>query len=238
MYKYVLGLVGAALCAATVIGFPHLFGYSGAPGSQGTCAASCHGSSGGTIQVTGFPTEYVPGANYTVTVSHAGGESIRQFNGSCRIGAGSPNAGVISAGTNTSTYSVIQETNGIHFNDVNQAGGTFQWTAPSPGTGEVTLYIAGLQGGYDGLNSALTLAATEASGCCIPPLRGNVDYDPSVAIDISDLVYLVDYMFTGGPVPPCIEEADMNGDAVIDISDLVWLVDYMFTGGPPPADCP
>ena len=79
-------------------------------------------------------------------------------------------------------------------------------------------------------------------GCCIPPLRGNVDYDPADATDISDLVYLVDYMFTGGPAPECGEEADMNADGVaepiIDISDLVYLVDYMFTGGPQPLDCP
>ncbi len=75
-------------------------------------------------------------------------------------------------------------------------------------------------------------------GCCMPPIRGNVDYDGGDAIDISDLVYLVDYMFTGGPEPPCFEEADMNGDTAIDISDLVWLVDYMFTGGPPPVACP
>ncbi len=74
-------------------------------------------------------------------------------------------------------------------------------------------------------------------GCCIG-IRGNVDYDPGDVIDISDLVYLVDYMFTGGEEPPCFEEADMNGDEVIDISDLVWLVDYMFTGGPQPVDCP
>ncbi len=74
--------------------------------------------------------------------------------------------------------------------------------------------------------------------CCLPPIRGNVDYDLGDAIDISDLVYLVDYMFTGGPEPPCFEEADMNGDSAIDISDLVYLVDFMFTGGPAPLDCP
>ncbi len=75
--------------------------------------------------------------------------------------------------------------------------------------------------------------------CCLGQ-RGNVDFDPGDVIDISDLVYLVDYMFTGGPVPPCWEEADIDGSGgdVIDITDLVYLVDYMFDGGPPPADCP
>lgn len=83
--------------------------------------------------------------------------------------------------------------------------------------------------------------------CCIPPMRGNVDYDSGDAIDISDLVYLVDYMFTGGPAPTCWAETNIDGSgpigiedgsADIDISDLVYLVDYMFTGGPAPLPCP
>ncbi|MDH3891224.1 MAG: S8 family serine peptidase [candidate division Zixibacteria bacterium] len=54
--------------------------------------------------------------------------------------------------------------------------------------------------------------------------------------DISDLIYLVDYMFNGGAVPPVLELADLNGDGVpAEIGDLVHLVDYMFSGGLPPA---
>jgi len=75
--------------------------------------------------------------------------------------------------------------------------------------------------------------------CCVR--RGDVNHDGAPNIDISDLVHLVDYMFTGGPPPPCLEEGDVNGDGVgtpnIDISDLVYLVDYAFTGGPPPPPC-
>jgi C1A family cysteine protease len=37
-------------------------------------------------------------------------------------------------------------------------------------------------------------------GCCLGTV-GNVDFDPSDAVDISDLVYLVDYMFTSGTAP-------------------------------------
>ncbi|MDH4033371.1 MAG: dockerin type I repeat-containing protein, partial [candidate division Zixibacteria bacterium] len=71
--------------------------------------------------------------------------------------------------------------------------------------------------------------------CCVG-IRGDLNGDGR--IDISDLVWLVDWMFTGGPPPPCLEQADVNADGVIDISDLVWLVDFMFTGGPPPIPCP
>jgi len=58
-------------------------------------------------------------------------------------------------------------------------------------------------------------------------------------IDISDLVFLVDFMFVGGPAPQCFEEADVNASGgLLDIADLVYTVDYMFGGGPAPADCP
>jgi len=73
--------------------------------------------------------------------------------------------------------------------------------------------------------------------CCIG-IRGNIDGDIGQTIDISDLVYLVDYMFSGGPEPPCADEADIDGVGGTDISDLVYLVDYMFTGGPTPVACP
>jgi len=90
--------------------------------------------------------------------------------------------------------------------------------------------------------------ASGGGTCCMGAIRGNVDMDPGDVIDISDLVFLVDYMFTGGPPPTCAEEANIDGSCCasgsseslsdIDISDLVYLVDYMFNGGPAPPPCP
>ena len=151
------------ILVSPLIAFGHASytGYSGAPGSNGTCAMSCHGHSGGTIEISGFPESYIPGETYEVMVVHNGGNAIRQFNGSCRIGSGSENAGVISSGTNTATYSTSHETNGIHLSSSNQNDGSFNWTAPSEGTGEVRLYIAGLQGSYSGSNTALVISSFE-----------------------------------------------------------------------------
>jgi hypothetical protein len=154
---------GLTLLFICSLAFSHTnyVGYSGAPGSRGRCASSCHGGSGGTIEIGGFPQEYIPSQTYTIAISHSGGNSIRQFNGSCRIGDGSENAGIIAAGENTVTYSTYGETNGIHFSSSGQESGTFEWTAPSEGVGEVRLYIAGLQGGFGGQNSALEIVSTE-----------------------------------------------------------------------------
>jgi len=78
------------------------------------------------------------------------------------------------------------------------------------------------------------------AGCCVTPLRGNIDFDVGDVIDISDLVYLVAYFFQGGPQPPCAEEGNVDGDVgeTLDIADMVHLVDYMFNGGLPPGNCP
>ncbi|MFC1525041.1 dockerin type I domain-containing protein [Planctomycetota bacterium] len=61
-------------------------------------------------------------------------------------------------------------------------------------------------------------------------IPGDVNGDG--VLDISDLTYLVDYMFGGGPEP--IGDADMQNDGAWDISDLTYFVDYMFGGGPAP----
>ena len=77
------------------------------------------------------------------------------------------------------------------------------------------------------------------SGCCV--VSG--DANSSGGADISDLTFIVDFMFGGGPGPSCLEQFDVaenNGgsyDCVVDISDLTWFVDFMFGGGPAPTAC-
>lgn len=75
---------------------------------------------------------------------------------------------------------------------------------------------------------SVPVSLTVASWVC-----GDIDGNGS-GPDIGDLVYLVDYMFNGGPPPPNLDAANVDGIAGIDIADLVYLVDYMFSGGPAP----
>ena len=76
--------------------------------------------------------------------------------------------------------------------------------------------------------------------CCIG-IRGNINDDAEQTIDISDLVYFVEYSFGNpqGPEPPCFEEADVDASEAIDIGDLVYMVDFMFgsPAGPAPLIC-
>lgn len=136
-------------------------GRSGSPG-RNTCATSCHGGGAGSISLSGFPTSYTPNQTYLLSLSHGAGGQIVNFNASCRVGTGTVNAGTIAAGTATAVYNVTGETNGVHFAGSNLDAGSFSWTAPAAGTGAVTLYLGGLQLDYDGPNSTLVLAASEA----------------------------------------------------------------------------
>jgi len=59
------------------------------------------------------------------------------------------------------------------------------------------------------------------------------------SIDIDDVVYLIAYIFSGGPAPEPIEAGDTDCSGGIDIDDVVYLIAYIFSGGPAPcADCP
>jgi hypothetical protein len=73
---------------------------------------------------------------------------------------------------------------------------------------------------------------------CCQGVRGNINLDLQGEIDISDLTYLVGWMFKSGDGPPCILEADVDGNDSHDIADVTALVGYMFKSGPEPAGCP
>jgi hypothetical protein len=177
-----------ALLAAVALALPDYTGYSGAPGSSGNCASTCHGSSGGTIQVAGFPLAYELSQTYVVSVFKQSGSSINNFNASIRVGTTSQTAGVILAGDFTATYSTGGEPNGVHLSSQNQDSCTFIWTAPDSGVGDVRLYLAGHQGNMSGANTELVLVASQATGIAEagarPEARLGLILAPAVAHDL------------------------------------------------------
>ena len=92
---------------------------------------------------------------------------------------------------------------------------------------------------FSPINVFNLVPGSSGSGCCLG-IRGNVDNDAGDIITITDLVYLVDFMFGSGQLPLCSEEADVDADLLLNIGDLVYLVDYMFgsPSGPAPLNCP
>jgi Dockerin type I domain len=55
-------------------------------------------------------------------------------------------------------------------------------------------------------------------------------------LDISDAMWLLNYIFIHGDPPIPLESAEINCDGDINISDVVWLVNYIFIEGPQPCD--
>jgi hypothetical protein len=206
----IIGLVVFFAISTAAFGHATFIGYSGAPGSSGRCASSCHGSTGGTIMVVGFPTQYVPGQVYAIAVTHNGGSTIRQFNSSCRLGTGSQNAGTLAAALNTVTYNTSGETNGVHLSGSSVDAASFQWTAPAAGTGTVKLYLAGHQGtSASGANTEITLTATE--------LVSAIDDEPMLP---NTFAILNNYPNPFNPQTTIHYEIPQDGRVTLDIYDI------------------
>lgn len=135
--------------------------------------------------------------------------------------------------------------------------GTFHLTFPvSSVAREISLefttmpYVQPLQSEYDGLFSPIMsrhgedatnlilYAPTLQTNCC-QGIRGNVDFDLDDELNISDLTFLVNYMFKDGDVFGCLDESNVDGsvDDEVNISDLTFLVNFMFKSGASPPSC-
>ncbi len=85
-------------------------------------------------------------------------------------------------------------------------------------------------------------ALTGSSGCDLNISDGVADQCSFICgdanadgnVDISDAVFLIQYIFAGGPSPNPPATGDANCDASVDISDPVYLIQYIFSGGPAP----
>ena len=65
------------------------------------------------------------------------------------------------------------------------------------------------------------------------------DADKNGLVTISDAVYLINYIFSGGPAPNPLLSGDADCNGIVTISDPVYLINFIFSGGPAPcAACP
>ena len=66
------------------------------------------------------------------------------------------------------------------------------------------------------------------------------DANSDGGVNVGDAVFIISYVFKGGPPPDPICVGDANGDGGVNIGDAVYLIAYVFKGGPPPVEgcCP
>lgn len=106
--------------------------------------------------------------------------------------------------------------------------GVLSGTPLNAGTIDFTARVVDATGSFD--EQLLNLKINE------PFLCG--DADANLVVTISDAVYLISYIFTGGPAPVPVGAGDADCNGIVTVSDAVYLIAYIFTGGPAPcASC-
>jgi hypothetical protein len=63
-------------------------------------------------------------------------------------------------------------------------------------------------------------------------ISGDVNGDG--VVNSADVVYLINYLFKGGPPPDPWWVGDANCDGVVNSADVVYLINYLFKRGTPP----
>ena len=64
-------------------------------------------------------------------------------------------------------------------------------------------------------------------------VRGDINADGLV--DLSDAVFVLNFLFLGGSAPTCRKSADTNSSTAVDLSDAVFILGHLFLGGNAPA---
>ena len=62
------------------------------------------------------------------------------------------------------------------------------------------------------------------------------DANADTMVNVSDAVYIINYVFSGGNSPDPLESGDANCDTNVNVSDAVYLINYVFSGGHAPCD--
>ena len=65
-----------------------------------------------------------------------------------------------------------------------------------------------------------------------PYIRGDCNGDG--AIDVADVMQLINYLFIDGSPPDPLWVGDCNCDEVVDTADVIYLINYLFLEGSPP----
>jgi hypothetical protein len=65
-------------------------------------------------------------------------------------------------------------------------------------------------------------------------IRGDTNADGD--LNITDGIFLLNYLYLGGTAPPCLDSADCNDDGEHNITDGIFILNYLYLGGtePPP----
>ncbi|MBW3670820.1 MAG: IPT/TIG domain-containing protein, partial [Acidobacteria bacterium] len=90
--------------------------------------------------------------------------------------------------------------------------------------GTVSVTASNLDGSSGTLSSGFTYQI-------VAGVAGDANGDTSVSV--SDIFYLINYLFASGPAP--VGDGDANNDTSVTVSDIFFLINYLFAGGQAPS---
>ncbi len=61
-------------------------------------------------------------------------------------------------------------------------------------------------------------------------MRG--DSDGNGHVQLTDTIFLLLFLFQGGPLPGCLDAADGNDSSTLDLADAIFVLTHLFRGGP------
>jgi Ig-like domain CHU_C associated/Dockerin type I domain len=158
----------------------------------------------------------VNSAAATVTVSACTNPTISTAPNAC-MGSNANTATVTTVSGATYAWSI---TNGT----ITGGAGTTTITFSPTAAGSVTLQVT-----VATLSCSSTPSATVTARTC----AGSGDANGDGTVSVSDVFYLVNFLFAGGPAPAG-GTGDANGDGAVTVGDVFYMINYLFAGGPAP----
>jgi hypothetical protein len=99
-------------------------------------------------------------------------------------------------------------------------------------SGEITMYPSPLTPGDMNITVTAHNFLPYMSTIAVGEKVGDVTGDGEV--NAEDIIYLLNYLYKGGPAPDPLNIGDVNCDGEVNGGDVVYLLNYLFQGGPPP----
>lgn len=84
--------------------------------------------------------------------------------------------------------------------------------------------------------------AEQSKGVRLAQVNGDVNADAFT--DVSDAIYLIRFLYLGGPEPVSlmcepfnqVKNGDIDGSGSYEITDPIRLLNFLYLGGPPPVE--
>ena len=104
-----------------------------------------------------------------------------------------------------------------------------------------TVYLRWTMGTTDGGWQSFGWNIDDIQVTGFSPIAKCGDTDGNGAVDLGDVIYLLNYLYKHGAPPACQPMnlcGDVNLDEVVDVGDAIYLLNYLFKSGPAPGNPP